>query len=190
MKRKIFYNISKRRGFTLIEVLVVLAITVIISAYVIVYSKTGQNQTTLYIDAARVSELILRAKALAIATYDNPGAAQSCGYGVTLNYAQGTYTLFSYEPPKAPASCATISTISPVRSVAVTTLALNPVTTFISGQPNDMYDVLFIPPNPNVLISDVSTHVVGSAPGVIYLRAKGNANTITINVSLAGEVDF
>src|SRR5581483_5962861 len=140
----------------------------ILSSYMIIYGKVAQNQTTLYVDAARVAEVILRAKALALETYDNPGVATSCGYGVRINYAQRSYTLFSYEPAGAPASCGSIATIASANRKTISSFSLNPITTFGPGN-NNMYAVLFVPPNPTVLISDASNFRVGSAPGVVYL---------------------
>ncbi len=83
-----------RKGFTLIEILIVLAITAVLSGLAIVYTHVGQNQISLSIEESKVAQLILEAKELSIATYSSNG--DTCAYGVAFYYSSSTYSLFSY----------------------------------------------------------------------------------------------
>jgi prepilin-type N-terminal cleavage/methylation domain-containing protein len=93
---------SSRRAFTLIELMVVLGISAVLSALAITYSKIGQNEVALSVEESKVGQFILQAKQLAIATYTVPPstAAASCGFGVTFNLAATpqTYSVFVYDP--------------------------------------------------------------------------------------------
>jgi len=87
-----------KKGFTLIEILIVLAITALLSSLAIVYTHVGQNQISLSIEESKVAQLILEAKELSVATYSSNSA--TCAYGVAFDYAgsaaSSTYSLFAY----------------------------------------------------------------------------------------------
>ena len=70
----------ERKGFTLIEILIVLAITAVLSGLAIVYTHVGQNQISLSIEESKIAQLILEAKELSIATYSRttPRAHTAC----------------------------------------------------------------------------------------------------------------
>lgn len=85
---------NNKKGFTLIEILIVLAITAVLSSFAIVYTHVGQNQISLSIEESKVAQLILEARELSIATYSSNN--NTCAYGVAFNYASSTYSLFAY----------------------------------------------------------------------------------------------
>lgn len=90
-----------RNGFTLIEMLVVIGITTLLATLAIGYSRVGQNVNALSVETAKVAEMVLQARQLALATYGSAGGA--CAYGVQFNYGAGandvgTYSLFAYAP--------------------------------------------------------------------------------------------
>ena len=74
---------TKRRplGFTLIEMLIVIAISGMIASLAISYSGTERNQTALSVEKTKLAQFILQARALALATYTNQ-EGYVCGYGV------------------------------------------------------------------------------------------------------------
>ncbi len=94
-----------RRGFTLVEMLVVIGIMTLFAAISIGYSNVGQNQDALTVETAKIGEMILQARELALATYTGSGSGgNACAYGVQFNYGagpqgNGTYSLFAYMPP-------------------------------------------------------------------------------------------
>src|SRR5206468_841965 len=102
-------------GFTILEILVVIGITLMISALAITYKSQSQRQVSLYVETQRVVELILRAKSLAVSTYKDPNTVSdptlvACGYGIDINYASNTYSLFSYKIPTG-GNCSAIPAI-------------------------------------------------------------------------------
>jgi prepilin-type N-terminal cleavage/methylation domain-containing protein len=94
-----------RRGFTLVEMLVVIGIMTLFAAISIGYSHVGQNEDALTVEAAKIGEMILQARELALATYTGSASgAGACAYGVQFHYGtgtqgNGTYSLFAYKPP-------------------------------------------------------------------------------------------
>ncbi len=94
-----------RKAFTLVEMLVVIGITTILAAMAIGYSHVGQNADALSVETAKVAEVILQARELALATYTGGAGGAACAYGVQFHYGagndgNGTYSLFAYTPPK------------------------------------------------------------------------------------------
>src|SRR5438105_773284 len=61
---------GSRSGFTLIELLVSMMITMLLSGFIITYTSGGRAQTTLYVEQAKLGQLVSRAKSLSISTYN------------------------------------------------------------------------------------------------------------------------
>lgn len=187
----------KRAGFTLIEVLIVIAISTMLSALVITYSSVSRNDVSVSVEAAKISQTIFQAKTLAIATYAN--SSSSCGYGVSFDYTAGTYSIFAYDPSGVPPSpCpndTTIESISPDEMVKYSDMTWKvPVAkgVLLKQKDDSVALVLFYPPDPKVFISrdDGSTFTDTSNPSSnIYLAAVGNAAfTEVVSVNLAGQI--
>lgn len=70
----------KQKGFTLIEVLVVLTVMSFLSGILIIYSRGGEQQVISFKEQARLVSGILRAKSLAIQTFQTQ--EKVCGYGI------------------------------------------------------------------------------------------------------------
>lgn len=204
-------------GFTLVEILVVLAITAVLSGLAIVYSHVGQNQVALSVEESKVAQLILEAKELSIATYSTNVA--TCGYGVHFNYAgtSSTYSLFEYNSASpAPGGgreiCPSIaSTTNPSNGNGIEqyeqeyesgsyNLFMAPGVTLKNGgaASNTIQDILFYPPNPCTLISlDAKTFLdncTGSAgppaESYVYLATVDGSEARAISVSPAGQVSL
>src|SRR5205823_134766 len=86
-------------GFTIVELLIVVAISAMLASIAIGYSSISRNQVALSVETAKVAESIIRAKSLAIATYASiPG---TCAYGVSVDIAQNRYSIFAFTPSPA-----------------------------------------------------------------------------------------
>ena len=188
------------QGFTLIEMLIVIAISALLSGFAITYSHTGQDQVALSVEAAKISQIILQAKELSVSTYS--GAGSSCAYGVALNAAAQTYSLFTYSPTlTAAGGCPAAS--------AVTTVAAGDMKEYAGGSwnipiakgvimessvpSNDILTlVLFYPPLPTTFISrdGGASFLKPGATSKIYLKSSQGSDTATISVSPAGQVEF
>ena len=84
------------KGFTLVELLIAIGISVMLTALTFSYTNIGKNQVALSVEGAKVAQSVLFAKNLAVATYHTvPG---TCGYGVYVNAANNTYSIFAFVP--------------------------------------------------------------------------------------------
>jgi prepilin-type N-terminal cleavage/methylation domain-containing protein len=203
------------KGFTLIEILIVLAITAVLSGLAIVYTHVGQNQISLSIEESKVAQLILEAKELSVATYSSNSA--TCAYGVAFNYASSSYSLFAYNAAVTSLPGYVGRPICP--SLASTSVAFDTsaVQQYQSGSwqvhtaPGVVFDgsggaasdtiqyVLFYPPDPCTLISLVGqtfksdcSSITGNPPpaAYVYLSTVDGSMSRTITVNPAGQVSL
>jgi prepilin-type N-terminal cleavage/methylation domain-containing protein len=205
-----------KNGFTLVEILVIIAIMAVLSGIAIVYSHIGQDQITLSIEESKVAQFVLEAKELSIATYSSNGA--TCAYGVEFNYASSTYSLFAYNSaatssvgggrPICPSIASTSEAIVPsainVYAAGSWQVKVTPgVVLHDYGAASDtVQDILFYPPNPCTLIrTDSSTFQsncvprstgYGSPPSeaYIYLSTANGSDSRTITINPAGQVSL
>jgi len=209
MIKRANFLFANRKAFTLIEVLIVIAISAILSTIVITYSNTSRNEISVSVEAAKISQTIFQAKTLAIATYGN--SSSSCGYGVSFNYASGTYSIFAYDPSGV-SSCPDSATVakrgvfpSAGEMVKYSDATWNvPVARgVLLEKQNDgnMADgatlILFYPPSPATFISrdDGPSSFLFPDPPLtssnIYLSTEGDASASeVISVNSAGQITF
>jgi prepilin-type N-terminal cleavage/methylation domain-containing protein len=86
-----------KSGFTLIETLVVLAITILLSTMLIGYTRGSNTKLPLYIDRATVVGVIQRAKNFALEKYksDLNSSSKICAYGVHFVVNTPSYFIYS-----------------------------------------------------------------------------------------------
>jgi prepilin-type N-terminal cleavage/methylation domain-containing protein len=206
-----------KRGFTLIEILIVLAITAVLSGLAIVYTHVGQNQISLSIEESKIAQFILEAKELSIATYSSNSA--TCAYGVAFNYtnsaASSTYSLFAYNAaatsseyggrPICPSLASTSiaidqSAIQQYQSGSWQVHTAQGVELVNGGAASDTIQyILFYPPDPCTLVStdgqtfqsDCSS-ITGNPPpsAYVYLSTVDGSMARTIIVNPAGQVSL
>ena len=178
-------------GFTLVELLIVVAISAMLSALAITYSSIGRNEVALSIDESKISQFIVQAKGLAIATYTS--GVGTCGYGVAIDPASQTYSIFAYHPNGAP-PCPPVSSISSIATGTEEQPYTSgtwrvPVSTGVRLQgPND-FVILFYPPDPTVLLSNDGV-TLEQASLAINLTTVDGENHGTILVNSQGQVSF
>lgn len=189
-----------RSGFSLIELVVVIGVSALISGMAILYSRAGQNQVTLSVEAAKISQFILQAKQLAVATYSGNGAA--CGYGVAFNYAAQTYSLFGYAPAGIP-PCPSVNAVTGIDPAEIVPFSQAtwqvPISKGVTMNPaapggDVLTIVLFYPPSPVTLVSRAtSTPITFMNPpqtSRVYLQTADGGAQSTVVVGPAGQVGF
>lgn len=142
-----------QRGFTIIEMLVIIGIMTVLSGLLILYSRTGEMTSTLIREIAKISSNINRARNMAITTSDWNGQ-RVCGYGVFFNKAENKYIIFT----DLSADCQSSLHLRPQdQSADVETI---PVTAPLTISQTDIDQVFFLPPDPTVYFEpDVSNEV-------------------------------
>lgn len=170
-------------GFTLIETLIVIAITALLSGFVLTYTSTSREQVALYVEQSKLSQTILRAKALTLSTYNQPSIP--CGYGVAVNADKNNYRLFSY----GTAPCGPIPIVS---EDLVSVLKENtlPPQVAIKSRPESIEYILFSPPDPRVSIWREGAGTATSTDGIIVIEGRSGKNGVGVGVNFAGQVSF
>lgn len=185
MPRKLLHS---RAAFTLIEVLVAISITAMLSSLAITYSKTGGRQITLYVETQKLASLFFRAKSFSFTTYRDT-SANRCGYGVAIDYAAKTYSLFAYQEPNPP-NCSSLSNIPSNFRVTISTYKINSGLVLKNTNSDSLSLVLFVPPDPKTLLSVDDGVSLSSAPAKIYLETIDGLAKRTITINSSGQVDF
>lgn len=184
-------------GFTFIELIVVIAITGMLSGILIIYSTRSRSQITLYVEAAKVTQILMRAKSLALSTYSLP--VVPCGYGVSFGYGgappvfDGTYEIFSYNPLDcgsiASAGIDTASSsyrrIGERYSVDTKTIKID---RHLNPAPRSLRTIFYIPPGPTVLYWDVVGPGLPSNGGVYLQTLSLPAASRTILLNSQGQI--
>ncbi len=136
---------KKQSGFTLVEVLVVISITVLLSAVLIVYNRSGESQIVLLKEQAKIIGILLRAKNLALQIYSPDGGGVVCGYGVHFDIVKSEFLIFKDLADLCASSDNKYSGLSEDLEKHLLDSRLK----FLSSE---FIDILFIPPDPTVII--------------------------------------
>jgi prepilin-type N-terminal cleavage/methylation domain-containing protein len=199
-----FYSQIPRSGFTLIEILVVVAVTLIISTVVIVYGGRSRGLSSLSIEASKIAQVVLRAKALAISTYNIPPIP--CGYGLKVDYSTREYSLVVYDYAPTDPECADIADglvqeqtrIVPLGTGTVPqTYALSEGVKFPQPPSGLVEYVLFVPPDPKTYIflrpgggGGPPAPALTSGSGEIKIETEDGSGDISIFVTPFGQLSF
>jgi len=179
----------------LVEIIVVIAITVLLSGIAITYNRSGERQIVLFRDQALVVGLLNRAKSLTIQKYRDPdisGDYLTCAFGLHFesgsrdfilfqDFGEGGCSLANHEyGPTDP-----IATPPPPPE-ELESFSLDPRLEFsLSGiPPGGFLDILFIPPE----LTAATTHPDGF-PVTTTIQTVGGEFTAPIVVfSIAGQI--
>lgn len=157
----------RNRGFTLFEVLVVIAIIGIITVLILGNYRKGQSQYEVAQTSQRLASDIRQAQGMAISGADTAGYSQIGGYGI--NVQSGSYTLFlntSSDANGCPSGTpTTLKTVSFPAGVTATN----------TGQ------VFFAPPEPKTCI--------GSGQAEIQFLLTKGSDTKTVRVTDYGKIE-
>lgn len=187
-------DMRTRAGFSLIEIIVVIGVTLVLSGFAVHYSNVSRHTTVLSIERARIGQLILRAKSLTLAT-KRGAEGRPCGYGVWVDYNRSLH-LFSYSPDSGE-SCKDIAKKQPEPAKIpnweeVEEYELAKEVRFVLPPPSSKLDmVMFLAPEPATLIwKDGRTGQAELETGFIRIEAAAGDMQATIFVTPRGEVSF
>ncbi len=177
-----------RRGATLVEVLIAVGVSAMLSGLVVVYGTGGRQNTSLYVDAVKLAQTILRAKSQAVLIYYNP-ENPVCGYGIRTITGNGVsaYALFRYAVTEGE-SCSAISEISSSdpRYVEIQRFPLASGVSF--GPASTIDTVFFIPPDPLTILWKGNGKVKPS--GNIDLIVGNGSNKRSVTITTSGQITY
>ena len=163
---------SKARGFTIIEIVVILGIIALLTSSLILYSRSGERQVILFREQSRIISALSRAKSLALATFGQPDVP--CGYGVHFE-ARRTFLIFK----DLSFDCATSDHRYSGGEEVVESFELSPV---ISFDALPITDVVFIPPDPTVILTP------DQEQAIIFLKTTDGRGSAFIKLTSAGQI--
>ncbi len=175
-----------RAGYTLIEILVVISVTTILSGFLISYNSTGRQMIAIQTERAKIGQMISRAKSLALSNYTkNP---QPCGYGLHVDYAGGTYAIVGYMDP---GNCVSTSTIDFTNFIVIESSTVrSPLRLRRPIAPaRRLDDVAFVAPDPRVYVLSEGAILANGSASIRIVGTPGTP-TGTVSVSTAGQINF
>lgn len=187
----VFSAVMPRRGFTLIELVVVLTVITVISGYLLLYNHTSRQQVNLYVEQAKLTQVVSRAKSLSLSLYREASSTSFCGYGVHIDYQAMGYSLFRY-PKEGVSPCGSLTAINKTLEQTVTDFSLNRELIFVPlppGNKNRIDDVLFVPPDPTTLINSGGSLVANGSASVLLRTQDGSAEA-GVAVNSTGQISF
>jgi hypothetical protein len=174
-----------QRGSTLIEVLVAVGVSAMLTALVVVYGSGGRKTTSLYVDTVKLAQTILRAKSQAVLIYYNP-TNPVCGYGMRFfNDSQPAYALFRYAAAEGE-SCDSIPVVDDTHYVEIQRFPLAAGISF--GASTTVDTILFVPPDPQTLLWKGVDHVRSS--GAIELQVGSSTMKRSVTITTSGQIGY
>lgn len=172
VKLIIMRKLNLKRGFSLIEMLVVVGIVIFLAGMVIVYSNSTGRKMMLYAEQSKVAGVLNRAKSLALQKYSAGSGVSACAFGVEFNLS-GTYKIFRVAPDQS-GNCDVNSNYTYMDE-----FTLSSGVQFVSFPPNNR--VIFVAPYLMVYNS-----------GDVVMSDQGSASPIDvkINITAAGGISL
>jgi prepilin-type N-terminal cleavage/methylation domain-containing protein len=176
-------------GFTLVEIIVVVTVTLVVSTILIGYSRESSRQLFLINHQANLVSLMARAKSLSITTFledplpAGPSDPRICGYGIHVDRGAGEVFIFR----DLAINCDVGDKIYGFGDVKLTgQLDIFKLDTSISRFAPDttLMDVVFVPPDPRVVINGSAS----TLEAVISLELKDMSRKAIIKINNAGTI--
>jgi len=97
--------IKSASGFTLVEMLVVLGITAMLSSVFIGYGGTIKDQVSLFREEAKMVQVLYKAKTYSVQALKNSDGKSSCGYGVHFSNIENSYFIYLKNERESDGTC-------------------------------------------------------------------------------------
>lgn len=159
------------RGFTIIELLVIIAILMTMSGVLILYNRTGERQIVIFQEQAKVISAVSRARSLSVATFGQ--ASAPCGYGV---HFEAPRTVIIFKDLAADCGSADKKYTNPDEKIEQ--FYLDSRVSLDLG----LTDVLFIPPDPTVVITP------NPEAAVLNIKEEGGTGMASIKINKSGHI--
>ena len=176
-----------RRAFTLIELLVTISITALLASYMILYGSASRQQITLSIEAAKLAQVVSRAKSLSTSGFSQ--VSPPCGYGVEVDYVAQKYFLLTYQILPDCKSVYSGGAITLGASTVLQNYSLASQVQLANSAGDALTDVIFVPPDPRV-VTNISGALSTSTSGAFYLKTADGTVTKTVKVNAGGQISF
>ena len=170
-----------KKGFSLAELLIAMAIVFILSLIIFPYYHTAQQQLSLQRSVNKLAQDIRRAQEMAMAAEDFGGSPPSGGYGIYLrSTVQESYVLFAdIDDDQKCNGCDSesgefIERISFESGVEIQNLD------------NPFVNIIFKPPDPEVYLTNNGNQDLGSQTSIVICLIDDESETKTIKVNKAG----
>lgn len=171
-------------GFTLAELLIVVAITALLASVLIVYSRKGEGPVILIRERSTLIDVLHEAKARTIETRRGGAGIFACGYGVHFDFLNASYTLFGDAPAGGATECLAGANYTGNRSFdfgeEVKTVKIDQSVALISNDPSFSH-ILFIPPDPK-------TYLLPSLSNAITLSLQSSAGLLKTTITDVGQI--
>jgi len=168
------------KGFTLLELMVVIGIMSVLSAVLLLYNRTGEKQIILSREQARLTSVLFQARSLSLNSFGaeiRGGDVQICGYGVNFSPPQ-TFTIFQDRLAGGTNCAASNKIFDGGEEVSVQTLdSAIKITSNFSN-------ILFMPPEPTVVIDGDS----GREQSIVAVSFIDGSNPRQIIVNKYGQI--
>lgn len=171
------YSLQTNKGFTMVEMIVVIGIVAMLASISIVSFRSGGRGTDLTREAQTLALNLRRVQNMALAGTLYQGATPG-GYGIYLNTASpASYVLFAdLDDNKIYGIGEQVETIIFSRNVIITGLA-----------PAGTLNIVYSPPEPTTTIYDNAGANLGTAASAT-LGFAGAALSKTVDVNVSGQI--
>lgn len=162
---------NNRKGFTLLEMMIVLSLVIVLTTVTAVYNKGIGRQIVVAQQHAKVLGFLVKARS---AGFTIPKTVDSvCGYGVHID--PGTRTIILFKD-----ICGSVQPNKYDDGEKLEQVVLDPSVTVTS----DMNDIVFIPPFGKVVIDGLDTKFTG----VITITSASDDLTKRVKVNSYGQI--
>lgn len=175
-----------QKGFTIIEMLVIVGIMLLMSGVLIIYSRSGETASVVIRQAAKMVSDINRTKNLAITTASFKTSEGSmvhpCGYGVYFDSVNepNRYIIFA----DLSSDCDVSDHIRPIDGLS--DLETIPLTTPLAISNKNINQVFFLSPDPTVFLGSEEGGEIKT--GEITIKAPNSETEVKVKVSKTGQV--
>jgi type II secretory pathway pseudopilin PulG len=204
LNRSRFFENRGTVGFTMIELVVVLGVSVMLTAILVTLNRSGERNIVLFNEQARLVQALTSAKILSLQTFvrvEEAGNVKTCGYGV--HFEDDSYTVFVDSPLPDPLNSSCIdennqytgnrrfdgpieiaTTNQDLEATPFLVYSLDPRIEFGSLPGNNAsFDVLFVPPEPTTYFFPD-----GLESAIIPVKLKDESGAINVKITKFGQI--